>query len=336
MSLQLLKKQLKDKTFGQLYLFCGEEAFLKSYYAQQLQKNILQTGFEDFNLAVFSGKDIDLKKVGDAIESFPMMAEKKMIVIKESGMLKTPRAEAKDFWEHTIPDIPPYVCIVIYEEEIDKRSKIYKLIKKHGLIVEIDYLKGADLISWVERGLRSYEKRMGKETLYYFLEHCDEGMTNIKNEMEKLMHYCKDKKDIEKKDIDAVCTTSIQSKVFHMIDAMVANNIPRALVYLQDMQVLKEPVIKILTLIARQFSGILKAKLMLEDGMPTAEITKRLGISPFVAKKYIRSANQFSAMQLQNAMEKCLEIDQDIKTGKAEGYTALELFIAQYEKKRTY
>ncbi len=328
MSLSLLKKQLKDNRFSNLYLFFGEEDFLKEYYYNQLKQKIVDHSFQDFNLSIFEGKNTDLQEVWDAIESLPIMAQSKLVVVKDSGIFKSPKAADKEFWENRLEDVPLHICLVFQDTEVDKRSKLYKTIKKNGLLIEFKHQKAADLVAWVDRVLNTYNKRMKNEDIYYLLEHCDTGMLSIKNEIDKLAHYTGDREKIEKKDIDIVCVKSTESKVFQMIDALMDNNIQLALALLNDMRTLKEPVVKILTLISRHLSSVLKVKLMLNKGMSAGEIASEMGKAPFIIRKYINQARHFSVQYLHDALEECLEIDTQIKSGKANDWVTLQTFIA--------
>ena len=329
MSLELFKKQLKTGDFSNVYLFYGEEAFLKEYYLNQLKHKLVEESFADFNLNVFTGKHVDMQQIWDAVESLPVMAQYKMIVSKDSGLFKSPRAAEKEFWENILADIPPHACVVFYETEVDKRSKLYKLIKKNCLAVEFKYQKTIDLVNWVERVLTSYDKKMSKQDIYYLLEHCDTGMTNVKNEIDKLVSYCRERKYISREDIDKICTKSTESRVFHMIDALMENNTQRALESLNDMMILREPVVKILALMARHFSGVLKVKLMMDQGMSTGEITSHMGMAPFVVKKYMKQAGHFSARYLHDMLHECVKIDTAVKSGKVSEKVVLQTLVVQ-------
>ncbi len=328
MSLTLFKKQLKDNQFSNMNLFFGEEEFLKEYYFNQLKQKIVDKAFQDFNLSIFTGKNIDLQEVWDAIESLPVMAQSKLVVIKDSGIFKSPKAADKEFWESRLEDIPLHIYLVFHETEVDKRSKLYKIIKKNGLLVEFKYQKIADLVAWVDRVLNTYHKRMKNEDIYYLLEHCDTGMHSIKNEIDKLAHYTGDREKIVREDIDNVCVKSVESRIFQMIDALMDNNIQLALTLLNDMRTLKEPVIKILTLISRHLSSVLKVKLMLNQGMSAGEIGSKMGKAPFIIKKYVNQARHFSVQYLHDALEECLKIDAQIKSGQVNDWIALQTFIA--------
>ncbi|MDK2933336.1 MAG: polymerase subunit delta [Clostridiales bacterium] len=329
MSIDLLKKQLKEGEFSNIYLFFGEEEFLKEYYFSQLKSKVVDESFKDFNYAVFEGKNIDLQQVEDGIESLPVMSQYKMLVIKNSGIFKSPKAVEKEFWNSYLADIPSYICLVFYEKEIDKRSKLFNLVKKQGMIVEFQYQKTVDLVNWVNRVITAYKKKIAKQDIYYLLEHCDIGMTNIKNEIDKLIHYCSNRESIQRQDIDAVCTKSTESKVFNMIDALMDNNFQRTFELLNDMKVLKEPVVKIISLLARHFSGILKVKVLLKEGVSAENIANKIGAAPFVVKKYMNHSQKFSVEYLHNAIQRCLEIDSDIKSSKMNDWVALHMLIVE-------
>jgi len=329
LSIDILKKQLKEGNFSNIYVFFGEEEFLKEYYFQQLKSKIVEEALKDFNYTVFEGKGNDMQLVQNTIEAFPVMSEHKMVVIKDSGILKSPKAEEKEFWKRVLSDVPPYVCLVFLEKEVDQRSKLFGMLKKQGVVVDFKYLKAADLVSWVNRAFMKYGKKINNEDIIYLLENCDVGMTVIKNEIDKVVHYCGSREIVTRSDIDAVISRSTESKVFDMIDAIMEKNNQYAFQLLNDMMILKEPVPKILTLLSRHFSNVLRTKLLLNQGIPAAGIASEMDIKPFVAKKYVNHAKHFSVEYLHNMLNECLAIDTEIKTGKADGWIALEMLIAK-------
>ncbi|MBZ4644691.1 MAG: polymerase subunit delta [Petroclostridium sp.] len=329
MSVDILKKQLKDGVFSNIYLFFGEEDFLKEYYYNQLKSKIVDKSFEDFNFCFYEGKNIDLQQVQDGIESLPVMSEYKMVVIKDSGIFKSPKAQEKEFWETYLKDMPSYICLVFYEKEIDQRSKLFNLVKKQGLILDFKYQKTVDLVNWVNRVITSYKKKIEKEDIYYLLEHCDVGMTSIKNEIDKLVHYCGNRETIRRQDIEAVCTKSVESKVFNMIDAIMDNNTQLAFELLNDMITLKEPAVKIISLLSKHFYDILKVKLLLKEGATAESIANRVHIPHFAVKKYIKHAQNFSVQYLHSMIQECLKADSDIKSSKMNEWVALHMFMVK-------
>ena len=80
---QLLKQDLKNHTVGSLYVIGGEEAYLKQHYLTALDKEVVDETFRDFNYTVFEGASLTAEDLRDTVDSFPMMAERRMIVVKD-------------------------------------------------------------------------------------------------------------------------------------------------------------------------------------------------------------------------------------------------------------
>ena len=78
-----LKKTLKDGKTEPLYLFFGEESYLKELYEEKIKELVPDGGFPDFNRFKFEGPDNELNDYDDAWESFPMMAEKKCVLLAD-------------------------------------------------------------------------------------------------------------------------------------------------------------------------------------------------------------------------------------------------------------
>ena len=114
-----LKQQIKSKNTGNLYLFFGEEIYIKNTYMKIMTDLVPDDGFGDFNRIFIDGKDTDIEKIDDAINAFPMMSEKKLIVIKNSGIFKKSSEEIKDFWLERLGDVPDYVLLIFDEQEVD-------------------------------------------------------------------------------------------------------------------------------------------------------------------------------------------------------------------------
>ena len=242
--LTILKQQLAAKAFKPVYLFFGEEDFLKSYYFGMLKKNIVDPMFEDFNYIVFEGPKQDYNEIAIALETPPMMAQSKLLLIKYSGIFTKASEETKAFWTDTFKRIPDYAVLVFYEETADKRSVLYKAVDKAGQTVECAYLEGVELINWVGRGCREAGQAITKADIEYLIRSCDGGMNNLKRELEKLFAYCDGR--ITRGDIDKIVTKMPQSRVFDMINAMLRHDARAVYEQLDALKTLKESAFMVL------------------------------------------------------------------------------------------
>lgn len=330
MSIDVLKEDLKNKKFKNIYLFYGQEEFLKKYYLDSIEKAILENDLTAMNKIVLEGK-FEMGKIEEACETMPVFSEKKLVLVKNSGLFKSGKDGAKqnnrDQLVEYLENVPDYTVLVFYEEEIDKKLKTVNMIKKNGLIVEFSFQKPAELVKWVTKVLKSHDKEISAKDASYLVEICEQGMTEMLNEVNKLIMFLGDRSKVTEQDIDTVCTKSIKSRIFNLTDAIAEKNLDKALKLLNDMLILKEPIPKILFMIARQLRNILEMKMLSMEGLNVNDACAKMGITPYVGSKVLSQTKRFSVDKLKEGIREASELDLAIKTGRINDRIAVELLI---------
>ena len=332
-SLLKLKKQIKEGPLSPLYIFYGEEEFLREMYVKRVADAVTDGGFPEFNHIQLVGTDIPFSDYDDAWESFPMMTDKKLIHIKNSGIFTLKKSkngeptvdEKKEFWTEKFKRISDDMVIVFDEASVDKRSSLYKAASKAGTVVEFSYQSEADLVTWVVKQCLDAKKKMSKENAYYLITLCDPGLNNINNELQKLLDFCGS--EIYKSDIDRVVSKSMQVIVFELTDAIMTGNTNKAISTLASLKTIKESVFNLIYLMFSTFEKMLHAKLM--QGASQSEIASELGVAPFIARKYIDGASGFDEQALTWMVRRVAEIDFEIKEGRIEDWAALEQYVME-------
>lgn len=322
-----LKKQIKEKKLLGLYLFYGEETYLKELYTDKVSALIDDGGFPEFNKLTINDNQISISDIDDAIESFPMMCEKKLIIIKNSGIFHKANEEQKEYWQKRLDTLGEHVVIIFNEENVDKRGVLYKRAIKSGLCVEFNYMSADDLTTWVGREVLNSNKKISKDTAAYFVSVCDEGISNLKNELDKLINYCDEV--ITKTDIDKIVSKAVGIKVFELTDCIMAKNADGALKILYDLKTVKESAFKLLYLLSSTFDKMLKCSLLLSGGENYSDIAAKIGVAPFIAKKYANSARSFGENFLIDRIIEVAQIDYSIKCGEIDEWQALEKYVLE-------
>ena len=127
MSLEILKKQLKEGNFSPLYMIYGNEPYLKDYYTKELVSKIVPKGAEDFNIHRIDGQKLDVNGLQDAVEGLPIFAERKCVIIKD---LDAEAVNQQDFQklEKILEDIPQDSVIIIHISSNNFNRTIIKII----------------------------------------------------------------------------------------------------------------------------------------------------------------------------------------------------------------
>ena len=326
-----LKKQWKNGEFGRCYLFFGAETYLLKDYETALEKALLPEGTEMMNHDIFEEKRATAAAIMDAAETFPFLNEKRLVTVKNSEFFqKGGRKEEGEKLKEFLADIPESTCLLFIEEKVEKTSALYKAVTKHGQAVEFKKLTEKDLGAWIKKLCKDNQKQMSESVLGLFLQTVDHDMENMEGELLKLIAYKGEESEIKAEDIRAVCTVSLEARVFDLVKAVAEKRPEKAVQIYRTLLSMKESPYMVLSLITRQFRFILETKLLSESGMTNETIAAKLEIRDFAVKEYLRQSKRFSARVWKDAMKDCLETDLNIKSGKAAEETAVELLIVKY------
>ena len=225
--------------------------------------------------------------------------------------------------------IAPAACFVFVEDEVDKRSKMYKAVKGAGRAVEFPRQKEDLLTRWILTRLKRENKKITQPVMQLFLETAGTDMENIDKELEKLFCYTLGRDVITEEDVKAVCVGQTDGRIFDMVNHIAEQRQKQALELYYDLLALKEPPMRILFLVARQFQNLLLAKELRSQGYDSRAISARLGIPEFAARKHLAQSGHFTPKQLKKAVSDCVQAEEDVKTGNMNDRMAVEVLIVR-------
>lgn len=325
--MKTIDEDIRNGQFQSVYLLCGEEAYLKKQYKDKLKRAMADPD-DSMNFSAYEGKGINPKEVIDLAETLPFFANRRVILIENSGFFKNSCEELAEY----MPQIPKTTHFIFVEDEIDKRSKLYKAVKNAGKIVEFTSQTEELLTRWVLTRIKKEGKNITGSVMQLFLNKVGNDMGNIDRELEKLLCYCMEKEVIEAADAEAVTTEQTTNKVFDMVNAIAEHNQRKALDLYYDLLTLKEPPMRIMYLISRQFQILLNIKDMSGKGFDNAAMAKNAGIPPFAVRRNLSQAKGFTMQQLKQAIRDGVDYEEAVKTGRMNDQMAVELFLMKYSR----
>lgn len=319
--METLNQDIKLGDFKRFYLLFGEEEFLKQSYKKRLRQAV--AGDDTMNYNYFEGKGLDVRELISLANTMPFFSDRRLILVEDSGCFKA----ASDELVEALPDIPDTTCMVFVESAVDKRNRLYKKVKELGSAVELKRQSASQLAVWAGRILAQNGRKITSSDMNLFLERTGDDMETIRTELEKLISYTMGQEIVAREDIEAVTTVQVTNKIFDMVAAIVAGKTKTAMDRYEDLLTLKEPPMRILFLIARQFNQILLVKEMMASGNDKSAIASKLKIPPFAAAKLMPQARNFTKEQLAGCVEACVEAEEAVKTGRLGDRLAVELLI---------
>lgn len=329
-----LKRALKAGEPRCLYLFHGEEAFLRDYYLAQLKQVLLPEGMEDFNLHTAQGKECSVDWIEQAVDCLPMMSGRTLVIVTDFDLYalgEKPRERLLDI----LSGLPDYCCLVFVYDllpyKADGRSKLAALLKKEGAVVNFQRQEQGDLTDWICRQFKKAGKTVDTEDARYLIFLCGDLMHDLASEIAKAAAYA-DHPRVTRADMDAVAVPKLDAVVFQMTDAMARKDFDKAASVLADLLHGQQPPIMILSAMGKYFRQLYTARLYLDAGKGRGELMELWGMkSAYPADKLLDAARRFSPPWCRYAVRRCAEADITLKSSygqESEVLTALLMELA--------
>ena len=331
-----LKKQIDTMRLERLYVLFGDESYFVAKHAERLIAKAAGQQFPDFNLQRFSGLDVSVDAVSDAVATLPFLAERKCVAVRNWNP-EAFSAEETAKWKKLLAEIPETTVLVLYSPAIRverKKSAKWKsfltLAAKNGAVVECKKRDSAE----IEKLLCAYAAKQGctlsRREAGLLMELCGNDLQTLLHETEKLCAYTKEG-EITRETIDQVAVRNAETTVFLLAKALVAGNSDRAYALLETLLQQNEKPVTILAVLASSYLDLYRVKAALEGG-GGAELPAK--VFDYRGKEFrLRAAERdvrgVSMETLRASLQALLETDLALKSSAADGRILLEKLFAR-------
>ncbi len=324
-----LKLDINEGNPQNLYVFFGEEDYLKSHYLDRLRE-LCAGMFDQFSTTTLEGERLNANDLVDAIDSPPMGSDRKLVIVRDCPLMP-PQGELKELLHEILSELPDYICLVFYFDTLelspDKRLGIYKTIAKYGHFVDFQHASTAELVPWLMRRFKSFGKMIDRVQCEHMLFTCGTSMTNLATEVDKIAAGTRGEQ-ITKQDIDKLASRVLEADIFALTDRLMESDHTAAMLILRDLIDARNAPVAILAAIVRQMQRIYAAKLASESGRGERYLTDLFGFSStYPAQLALRASRRMSLEKLRKIQLMCLNSDLELKSSIGDDRRTLELLI---------
>lgn len=274
--------------------------------------------YGDFGLEKLDGADTEPGQLLDMISSVPFLSEKRMVVITNFGANKT----LIEHIEQIIDSIYEACDLVIYEHKFDKRSSLYKTLKKRTEFREFNVLNEQDLSKWLVVEATNREGELKPNDANYFIYRAGTNQMLLSNELDKLLSY---NPKIDQASIDALIEPLPLGSVFDLLDSAFAGNKQKTVnLYKSQRKQLAEPQ-AIMSMIAWQLHVLASVKFA--GDKPAQQIAKDSKLNPFVVNKALTALRSKTKDQIKGLVKRATELDQRLKSEMIDADDAVMHFL---------
>ncbi len=318
-----LSKRIKENE-DNLFLIYGEEDFFIERAVNSIKHKYLSKGFEtmDYIKLDFNGKSVNVDTIVENIELPPWASSKRIVEVVNFDFDK----DSSEKMPGVLSRVPESTLLLFVNTKFDKRKKkLFDTFSKEGVVCEVTYLEESVLNKFISQTFSKSGITIDAEASDSMISRFNSSMRRIDSAIKRISVYCESEgiTRVDIKVVDELCEPDVYGDIFKIMDAVGMGDASLALILLDNLIKMKEPLPRIRFMIARHFREMICAK---ELGNKNA-IMNRLGSRSFVADKLLRQSRNFSMSKLLQLYKLCYKNDYDLKHGEADERASVESFI---------
>lgn len=295
MDYKLIIKNIRQKQFEKIYFLHGEEPFFIDEITDAIVENAMDESERDFNQSVLYGKECDAPGLVADARSYPMMGERRLIVIKEAQEFKDIDALEPYF---TNP-IDTTIFVICYKyKKFDTRKKLIKLAASNGVVFLSEKVRDYKIVDWISNHARNIGYQISPKAAMLLGEFLGTDLSRIVNELEKLSILVEKGTVINEVHIEENIGISKDYNFFELTNAFAVRD------YLKASQIIsyfeKNPKSgSIIPVVSHLFGFHLRVmKIHFSKDKSPGALASLLGVAPFAVAQHTGAAKIYNPKKL--------------------------------------
>ncbi len=306
-----LTAHIQRGEFSPLYLMHGSENVSKEESLKALVDAAVDPALRAFNLDVFRGEDMDVADAVSRATAFPMMAVRRVVVVKRVERLRDTDAR------NLLPLIDNPVestVLILTADKLDGRKKFTVALRKNAITVEFKPPYESELPDWIRRRAAALKKRIEPDAAHLLHLGVGPNPGELVSELEKLAIYTNGRDTITRDDVIQVAGASRNATVFELTDAVGKRRAGDALAVLHHLLERGDNPVAVVAMLVRHIGILRKARWFRNQGLPRSELAGKLKVPPFFLSNYLEQAARFDDQDLWHAYDALLNADNRLKS----------------------
>lgn len=290
-------KNLKEGIFSPLYFLCGEEPFFIDQLSDYIEANALPETERGFNQTIIYGKDASMNTILESSRSFPMMATRQVIVVKEAQDLADFRKKEaqSQLSEYAKSPVATTVLVFCYKhKKPDARTEMYKSLQKNAVLLEAKKLYDNQLPDWITQYCKSHNCTITGKAAALLAEYVGNNLSSLSKSIQKiLINFPEQKIEINDTHVSEYVGISKEYNMFELQTAFARRNALKVYQILDYFAAdpKNNPAIPVVSSLFNYFNKILLVHT--QKGKSERELASILKVNPYFMREYISAAKNF-------------------------------------------
>ncbi len=310
-----------------IIFFYGENTFESQKKLSQLKERFLKTDSEGMNLKELEGTDLTFGDFVRELETMPFLGEKRLIIIRNL-LLENKDSSLAEKIITQLAEVPESAVLVFFEKGIpDRRSKLFKTLKKASQGEEFSLPEPWQVNKWIEEEVAKRGGKINPLALNKLAVFVGNDLWQLSNEIDKLIAYAGGK-EIQGEDVELLVKAKVDETIFRLTDAFGKKDRRLALQVLHEFTDLGLKPEYLLAMLGGHLRNLIQVKEGSKKRLILSQIQSITKLHPYVVQKCLEQSRAFSLKQLIDLYEALGLLDEKLKLGKVPSGTSLELILA--------
>jgi len=323
--LAALEQRLAEGDIAPAYLFYGAEEYLRERALALLREKLLSPPALTWNYRVLFGDEAAPEAIVQWATTPPVGAPRRLIVVRQAAFFGT--RSGIPVLEEYFRRPARFACLAFDTPTVDPEGPLFRALQAAGEAIEFTPVRKPLLYRWVLQAAGEAGRQITEEAARELVNR-HERLTDLAAEFAKLLDFVGPGRSITARDVREATVPRTEDRIFAVLDALGDKKYAQALAGLRNLVGGKENPQAVLAMLARHLRLLLLAKELTLGGRDRGDLARQLGVAPFVARKLVLQAGNFSMSRLKDALADLLAAEVAVKTGAYDYQAALEIFLA--------
>lgn len=315
---------LEKGALSPLYLVFGEEPYLLRQAYERFKYAVLDPNTVDFNYNQYYAGDADIGHVRDSVEMLPMMAPRRLVILREVQELSDKEwAELEPLFQTPVDS----TVFVLLASKVDKRKKPIRTLLEKADCLEFKKPYENQIPAWIKHIAGTLEMELTDEAIHLVHKLVGNHLTEIESEMKKLADYVGERRRVEVQDVAAAVSRTREENVFDFARAVGESDRVKALEQLVHLLDQGQSEVGIVALVARHLRLLMMIKKGQEDGLYGGKLAGFAQVPPYFLDQYLEQAKLWTMTKLEQALDVLADTDKALKSSPLSSHIWLENMI---------
>ena len=330
-----LKDALSSGALLPVYLVCGDDIYLKKQALDRIIKATVSDD-DDMNLIKFV-YGVSLQEVYDELYGFPVMSDKKCIILSEFDVEKAPKGEFENLLEMVSDPCETSVFVLYFgntDIDLKKSGRVKSLVsavaKAGGEVVCLDHKTQDELVRWLCASSKKQGLSLNPQNARYITEICSTDINFLTNELIKLCTYTKEG-EITKEIIDKVCVKSVEASVYDLSGKVISGDTAGAMKLLDELYYMNLDTTIIFHNISSAFADMYRTLQGKKENKNLEALAEEFGMGKraFLLKRAAENLRKFDAKKLELSFDAIIKTEKELKSYSGKERNAVEKLVVR-------